>query len=142
MPLDDFAYFNSIALMFPLEVLETGTYQYHYDSFGKRSHEKDSGWWGSDYFSRPGIFDFVQERQTDDTDYWYDSNEVMIKERIAPSLIKGVIIRDEKLRMELLEHLRKHDLVKKDGSGCETILGISVDRFLRVATTASEDLFA
>jgi hypothetical protein len=141
MPLDDFAYFHSIALMFPLEVLETGTYQYHYDSFGKRTHEKSSWWWGSDYFSRPGIFDFVKQRQIDNPGYWFDSNEVMIKERIPPSLIKGLILRDEILRMELLEHLRKRDLVQRDPSGAESILGIPVERFLRVATTASEDLF-
>jgi hypothetical protein len=134
MLLDNFAYYQSTALLFSPEVLDMGTYQYHFDSYGKRGGTYDL-WYGyGSYFDRPDIFEFTKYRQSFRS--WYDSNEVMIKGRIHPSLIRGVVLYNEEIRNALLKYLRTKDLVVN-----ETILGVPVEKFLRVATHVSEDLF-
>lgn len=134
--LSDFYYYSKVRLLFSLDLLETGTYQYHYDSFGIRRTEDEL--YGEIYKGRPGILDFVSQENAD----FYPENEVMIKERIPPSLIEGLIVQDEQTRDKMLDYLRTCHLVELNTSGQETILGISIDRFIRAASCLSEELIA
>ncbi|HSX13075.1 MAG TPA: hypothetical protein VLE96_01460 [Chlamydiales bacterium] len=56
-------YGSDIRIIFSLDVLETGTYQYYNDSYGNRSTNSDD-WWGSTpYAQRPGILEFISALQ-------------------------------------------------------------------------------
>lgn len=137
--LSSFYYYSKVQMLISLDALESGSYQYHYDNFGTRL--VNGRWFGNTYSMRPSIDEFVSEEQHA---AWWDhsSHEVMIKERILPSFFKGVIVRDDKTRDDLLAYLRNRNLVHKNASGTETILDIPVTRFIRVGTTITEELLA
>ncbi len=82
------------------------------------------------------ITEFLDQTNTQN----YDGNEVMIKERIAPSYIEGIVLQDQETADNLLSFLRSKDLVSKNEDGIETILNIPVDKFLRVGTYLSKEL--
>ncbi|MDP1608152.1 MAG: hypothetical protein Q8L98_02425 [Chlamydiales bacterium] len=147
---NEFYYNGPVRMMISLEALETGSYQYYHDSFGNRTLDSSSdrhSLWGDSYASRPNILEFTNTLQnTHPTKNSYHSlpfndHEVMIKERIDPSLFTGIVVANEGTRDGLLNHLRSQHLVQLDSSGHETILGISTDRFIHVTKTISEDLF-
>ncbi|NGX40018.1 MAG: hypothetical protein KR126chlam1_01358 [Chlamydiae bacterium] len=120
-------YFGNIRFLFSLDAVESGTYQYHEDNFGSRRIGED--WFFLDsYLSRPNIVDFVKEENR----YFSGDNEVMIKERIPPSLIEGIIVPEDSIRSDLLDHLRQVNIVELDSLGNETILGNPVDKFIQV----------
>jgi hypothetical protein len=62
-------------------------------------------------------------------------NEVMLKERIAPSFFKGLIVPDGQTKLDLIDYLRTVGLIEKD-----RILNFSIDQFIRVGTKVSEEL--
>ncbi len=124
--LNEFAYYSDVQFVFSLDLLETGTYQY-YDCYrGERRIYPDSP-----YLSRPSILEFAAKNSV------YGAHEVMIKDRISPDMIKGLIVKDMETRDRMLTYLREHNLVIN-----ETILGIPVYRFIRVGQTISEDLIS
>jgi hypothetical protein len=138
-------YEGKVQILFSLNLLNTGTYQYNEDSFGTRQldrepKEMDKYVFRSDskYLNRPTIFKFIEkERQR----FNYD-NEVMIKERICPSMIKGIIIPDHQTKDLLLDVLRAKKIAVFNSEGKETILGKPIDHFVHVATHVSQRLFA
>lgn len=125
-------YWGNIRVLFSLKVLETGTYQYHYDAFGSR--KVDWGW--SDYLHRPGILDFTAQEQLDG---FHHGHEVMIKERIPPSMITGFIVPSYSIRDALLGRLRYRGITRIE-QGIETILGVPVDRFIHISSHLSEEM--
>lgn len=143
----DNLYYSKARLLISLDVLETGTYQYPYDEWGTRIMEEEgSFWWASDaYKSRPSILEFTDQLQSEPAKKWsweYDRHEVMAKERIDPSYFTGMILEDQHTKDDLIDYLRKHNLIHKDTSGNETVLNIALDRFFRVGTHVTEDLIA
>lgn len=129
-PIDAY-YYGDARLLISLDALETGTYQYYTDSFGHRIPEEQT--WFDNYFTHDNIIDFTKNLNTKYRETPYDwrqyGHEIMLKERIDPSYITGVIVDDAEQRNALLDHLRTRDLVKKDDLGVEKINNISVDRF-------------
>lgn len=123
-------YWGDARILFSLDALNSLTYQYHYDSYGTR--RTDSGYFGnlSTYFLRPNIIDFVK---TEAKQFNY-GNEVMIKERIPPSMITGILVSTEALKNDLLGKLRNSSLIDNQ-SGIESIFNIPLDQFIRVGTT-------
>ncbi len=132
MPLSALNYHSKVRMLISLEALETGTYQYPFDGFGTRG-----GIFGDSYYlNRPGIQEFVRGLNG----YMNPGHEIMVKERIPPSMFQGLVVDDEKTRSNLLEHLRKCHIVQKENDNVERILGIEVDTFIRVGKYASEEL--
>lgn len=123
-----FYYQGKVRLLFSVDLLETGTYQYHYDEFGCRLTEFPN----STYNSRPGIIEFLQEENQ--TTSFYPGNEVMIKERISPSSITGIVVQTQTQKNELLGYLRSSHLIQTDAFGVDTILDKPVDRFILVGS--------
>ncbi len=129
-----------IRLLISPKALETGSYQYHHDVFGSRIIDPNN-FFGHAYSDRDNIFEFLQKEQTSFSEVLLpENNEVMIKDRIAPELITGIVIRPE-LKNDLLDCLRKHQIVKKDAQGYETILSTRVDAFIHVDKTISDEQF-
>ncbi len=140
-------YYSKARLLISLDVLETGTYQYPDDCWGTRIVEKEDSFWFSpdDYKLRPNILELTDQIQSEPTPKWfwkYASHEVMAKERIDPSYFTGMILEDQHTKDDLIDYLRKHNLIHKDTSGNETVLNIALDRFFRVGTHVTEDLIA
>lgn len=138
MPIDELEYIwfadEPILVLIDLEqAVETGTYQYHDDNFGIRQGGTDSFWWWDEppYPNREGILEFAKNENENFS--W--SNEVMVKERILPQMIKGLVVQNEYLKQEIINYLIKKDMIH-DGK----ILQMEVDQFIRVADHFSEEL--
>lgn len=120
------AYWSKVRVMIGLEALELGTYQYHYDSFGTR---KDP----FDYPNRPGITEFVEEQNRFPT----LSNEVMLKERVDPKYIVGLVAESESLKLDLMNHLRNTHLTSLE-NGVECVNGIPLDQFIKTESNIGD----
>jgi heme/copper-type cytochrome/quinol oxidase subunit 4 len=148
MPLEDFSYYykeNGCQFIFSKEVLETISYQYLEDNFGSRIINPG---WDLDsqsekcffpYSYRPSIFEFTEELNNDPS--WYWGPEVMIKERIPPSYIKGIIVSNEQMKNDLSDYLRNKNIVTEQHD-IEKILNIPIDKFIRIGTNLSKELIA
>ncbi len=139
---NEFAYnwFGGAQLLFSPKILEMGTYQHHSDAFGNRIVTRnDQGWfWFDDYLKRNNIFDFMTVEKL----YFHSDHEVMIKDRIPPEFIKGIVVQDQAAKDNLLFYLRSKEIVEKDSSGSETILSKPIDQFLWVGHTIYDEMFA
>ena len=124
MSFDQYYYHGKARLIFSLDLLESGTYQYHEDSYGTRV--------GSSYKNRPGILDFVYD---ENHNLGYTAaNEVMVKERIDPRYIQCIVVQNEKTRTNLIDNLRGYNIISHDN----TILGKPLNDFIKVAHRISE----
>jgi hypothetical protein len=120
-----FGYGGEIRFIFSLDALETGSYQYHYDEFGVKnmfSFMRDI------YLSRPDIFSFVQE----EVKRFGKGNELMVKERLSPDFITGIIVRSEKMKIELIKKLREYHLVRMGLDGQEWVNRVPLSKLIRV----------
>ena len=134
MDLNDL-YWGDVRLLFSLDVLEAGTYQYHYDAFGSRQID----WMWGGYLGRPDILAFTEVEQA----YGFNfGNEVMIKERISPEMIKGLIVPTTQMRDDLIVRLKLRNAVILDKAGCESIFNIPLERFVHVGTHLSEGMLS
>jgi len=129
---NDMWYSGKIRLLYSLKALDTISYQYHYDSSGNRS--LNSWWWGNNYLNRPNIFKFI-ERENDN---YIGSNEIMIKERIAPEYIEGMVVDSDSLKNKIISALEHAKLLKTDDAGNKTIFGKSVDAFIQVGNAIAK----
>lgn len=118
-----------VRLIFQLSLLETGTYQHFLDSFGTRAT--------AEYASRPSIFELIKVAKEQNSVL---TNEVMIKERIPPSAIKAILVQDTGTYQSLIQYLRRKNLVQLNDKKQEVILGIPLDKFIRIATKIPQDL--
>lgn len=82
----------------------------------------------SPYLERDNMFDHVDKEKGN----FSGSNELMIKDRIPPEYIQGIIVQSETSKNELLQYLSSKDILQKDEMGNLSFLGISIDRWLRV----------
>ncbi len=120
-------YGGDLRILISLDALNTGTYQYNFDGFGIRNSDA--------YLNRPSIFEFVAK----ENNFFHHGNEVMIKERLNPSYITGVIVSSESMRQELINTLRNQGLVSSTAE-VETIMNIPLNKFINVASELSESM--
>ncbi len=134
MSFHSFNYQSKVRFLISLDALETGTYQYHSDSFGNRNYNtKGFGWGWESYKTRDGILEFIEKEQK--APFVHGGHEVMLKERLAPSYFFGIVVPNNFVKENLINHLREVGVIQN-----ETLLGKPVDAFIRVATNVSEDL--
>lgn len=134
MGVDRLGYFGSIRILISLDALNQGTYQYHSDSFGDRTLNENSYY--SNYLKRPNLFDFVSGEQRQ----WHSGNEVMIKDRLDPKYITGVVVASDSMRTQLIDAFRKSGMVSFNAEGIETVLGKPLTRFIHVSTELKADM--
>lgn len=131
----EFVYQSKVRVLISLDALEMGSYQYYTDSFGNRLYQNSHEHWFSEkYAERDNILEFIQKQQNEA--FFYEGNEVMIKERVAPSFFSGLVVPDEQTKRNLVRYLESHDIVQNG-----QILNRSVDQFIHVSTSITEDLF-
>ncbi len=134
MSLDDLYYTwaSDVNLLFPLKNLDTGTYQLPYPLGGLRRTDLED--W-SYYLDRQNILEFIEDLQTSPK----PGHEVLFKERMFP---EAILVKNERIRDEVLNALRDRDIVQLDAEGNERILNIAIDRFFRVGEIITEELIA
>jgi len=121
---------EEIVFLIDLEAIETGTYQYHDDYFGNRM-PNDDFWWDTPYSKRDSIFEFTQKEERD----FNENNEVIIKERIAPEMIKGIVVAEERIKKQIIEYLIQQDIISNG-----KIFGIEINKFIHVSDHFSKEL--
>ena len=119
---------NSIRLIIDPKILESGTYQYHGDYLGNRMTPAPSwfDWWmpeDAQYKNRDGIEQFIENEYENSN----SANEVMIKDRIDPKYIQGIVVDDENAKNSLLYEMEK--LGYLEGS---MLFGRDIDSFIQV----------
>lgn len=141
LDLEDFFYRSDVRVLLSLDALETGTYGFHSDDLGIRSIDHPAVreyFQENPYLQRDGILDFLK-RECNHTTY-RDDHEVLLKERVPPSMIKGIIVPEAQVKNSLIAYFKERHIIQHDGS--DTILGIPVDRFIRVGRYLTEELVA
>lgn len=130
-------YSGDIRILISLDALNTGTYQYNFDAYGTRKldDEPSANFNWNNYLNRLNIFQFAQS----ENQYFHHGNEVMIKERLDPSYITGVIVPSVSMRDGMLDALRSQGLVAST-NGVETIMNIPIHKFIRVTDRLSKSL--
>jgi hypothetical protein len=119
-------------IIISLDSLETGTYQYH-------SQEENAGYRVyAPYLNRKSILEFIQEELMQ----FNGDNEVMLKERVSPSMFRAIVFTDQELRNRFVDYLRSMRRIKIDETGEEKLDGHSLERFIRYATNVSEELIS
>lgn len=131
-------YYGDIRILISLDALNTGTYQYNFDAFGTRqvNHEPSFFNWNN-YLNRLNIFQFAEKENQS----FHFGNEIMIKERLDPSYITGIVVSSVSIRDGLLHTLRNQGLVMST-NGVETIMNIPINKFIHVADRLSDSLLA
>jgi hypothetical protein len=76
---------------------------------------------------RPDIQSFVKKEMQ----IYHSSNEVMVKDRIDPKHIVGVVVKDESKKIELIKILKKREVLQYE-NGIAYINGILADDFIHV----------
>lgn len=138
---DEYIYNSPIRFTFSPKALETGTYQYHDDNFGTRIFDPDNefnGWLEKDYLFRDNIFDFTAQEKLQ---FNFD-NEVIVKDRLPPEYITGIIVQDEWTKDQLLAYLREKEIIQRDALGKERILSKLAEEFIHVGDLITDEMFA
>ena len=136
MDFNELHYHSKVRLLISLKALETGTYQYHTDNWGSRVYDDNLPWWwiGEEYRSRESILEFIRAEQN--SLQLNSGNEVMLKERVAPSFFTGLVVANEQTKRSLIDYLASVGLISEG-----RILNVDVERFIQVGSHASEELF-
>lgn len=112
---------DTIQLLFDLEVLNRGGYAYKKDHYGVKNPASADYQW---YQERSNLLEFADTLTQMDV-----YNEVMIKHRIAPEFIKGIIATTESGKEMVIKTLDKAGLIEKRDSG-QYIFGKPIDSFI------------
>ncbi len=124
MNLDQLGYWGDVRILFSLDALNSGSYQYHEDNFGiRRVDESDSP-----YLTRENVFDFTKEEQRD----WSRTNEVVMP-YIDPQLATTILVPNLQYRHEMMNALRNQGLTSVVG-GVETCMGKPLKDFVQATT--------
>ncbi len=126
-----YSWAGDVQLIYSLNALDRGTYQYNEDSFGSRMMANDK------YKSRSSILDFVQQQQQN-ISY---SNEVMLKDYVPPEEIVGCVVSNQSLKNQLINALKKVGIVQEIGRNL-FVRGIPVDDFIRVGGSIGGKMLA
>lgn len=133
---EELYYNSSIRFLFDLEAVESGSHQYVYDLYGTRRRDKSNDW-GNYLDSSKGIFDFVSAIKSKiifDQFRWYlyPGHEIMIKERIAPDFINGIVVENEKIKRDLIKALDRAEMIKRNELGEDILNGKRLEDFIHV----------
>lgn len=134
LTISEIPFSGAVQMVYSLDLLNQGTYQYHGDDLGMRmvDHEELSY---NLYKDRQNLEEFIQTEKKE----FGRENEVMIKDTIAPKNIVGCIVPDAESKQAFVEVLR-HTGVIENQEGQEFIRSIPVDDFIHVGTQLTSQM--
>lgn len=118
----EFPFSGSVQILYDLDVTERVCYMYSSDKYGSKDPNL--------YEKRKGIAEVTQKMKASDTD-----NELMVKGRIPPQKIRGMVVQDEETKSQLISQLIGNGLVDSKGN----IMGKPVGAFVQVRPKFNEN---
>jgi hypothetical protein len=113
---------GKLQILYDLDLVERVGFVYASDKYGTKEE--------SDYQTRPNVVELAQRAASNA--YGYRENEVCIRSRIPPQYIKGVLVKDNNEKTELIKALRAEGLITLNTSNHECINGVPIDQFIHI----------
>ena len=129
----NFLFSGRVQVLVDLECITQGAFGYNRDKCGEKTGT--TGEPSLDYEGRDNLFDLTGYLSLTDT-----KNEVMIKNRIDPKYMKGLVVQSEDDKTHLVKALQKLKIITKH-EGVEYILGKPVKEFIHVAPKFSKEMW-
>jgi hypothetical protein len=124
-----FLFAGKAQILYDLDVLNRVSYGYTTDAFGEKSLDSEL------YQNRKSLIDFAGEKLG-------GSNEVMIKNRIDPKYIRGVVVQTLEQKDALIQDLQNEGLLPKKINDKTRMLGKSLSEFITVANKFNESMWS
>lgn len=105
-----------------LSLLERGGYAYSSDYYGSKAPIYHK--------ARLDILSLTKLYQADPENHL--QNEVCIRNRIPPQYIKGLVVKNQTVKNQLIQEFTKEGIIKKNAMQLDCINGILVDEFFHV----------
>lgn len=128
-PISSYDMVGSLQVLYDLEAINSGAFAYEKDRYGAK-HESSPHY--EYYKNRLDLPNFTNELSATRR-----SNEVMVKGRIDPRYIRGLVVQSHHFKNVLLKTLRQEGLVIAR-NGKEFIMGKPVDEFIHVGRCFKE----
>lgn len=128
---NNYAFQGNIQILYDLDIVNRGAYGYSRDNFGTRQQM-------SSYATRSNLPALAGEINR--SVYASLDNEIMIKNRIDPSNIRGLVVKNEGYKKVMIKKLRAAGVVEKRNDG-EYVNGKPIDEFVHVATHFSATMW-
>jgi len=119
---------HKVQVLYDLDVLNRGGYAYMVDSYGIKNPFYQTY---KLYQNRLNLIEFTENLPQSN-----GLNEVMIKNRIEPKFIKGIIVSSKVAKDFFVGELSKEGLIKD-----ESILGKPVDEFIHIADSYNQKMW-
>lgn len=129
----EISYQAELRVLIDLEAIESGTYQYSFDANGWK--RKDQG-----HYDLAMAVDKLPQ-MIQQLNNFSCSHEIMIKERVLPEWITGIVVASDELKQQLIQELREKQLIRLNDLKEEVILDIKVDQFIHVGDQVKRDQF-
>lgn len=109
---------SDVIMLFDLDAVNHGSYGYHEDYWGAKN---SSYLWFGSYADRSNLIDLAKKLTPIN-----GKNEIMIKNRIKPEYIRGILVESKIAKEVIKEKLKK--------AGIKSFNGKSLDNFIQIAT--------
>lgn len=133
----EYTFSGNMQVLYDLEVVNRGSYGYQDDNYGiKNQNYKENDGITEIYGERSNLPEFAGQLNENST-----RNELMVKNRISPQYVRGVVVEGLRAKKVLIDVFQKHGLmtddrkyvILKDDQGKE--LRYAVDSFIQINET-------
>ena len=120
--LDTYPLAGHIQILYDLDLVERVGYAYSQDLYGSKT--------STAYQNRLNIINLTTQINTHPLNHL--DNEICINHRVGPEFIKGLLVKSEKEKQQLIVVLKHKGLTTKNASHQDCFNGIPLDQFIRV----------
>ena len=120
--IDVFLWHGHVQVLWDLSVTNRVSYGYESDTYGAKSLNDDRYIL---YANRKSLLELTESLEACD-----NGNELMVKNRIGPEFIQGLVVDSDEKRKQLIARLRQVKGIVKVENGVEYINGIPLDKFI------------
>lgn len=107
----EYTFSGNMQVLYDLEVVNRGSYGYQDDNYGvKNQNYKENDGITEEYGQRSNLPEFAGQLNENST-----RNEVMVKNRISPQYVRGVVVEGARAKKVLIDVFKKHGLISDDG---------------------------
>lgn len=129
--LKPFQLLGKMQILYDLEAINQGGYTYPSDLYGIKN-PKDAEF-DTSYPVRKSLLEMTEAIVSPQNDFDYSNNEVMIKRRVSPQLIRAVVVNNEEDKKGVIKVLNQHGIFEFNGKSLENFVQVAVEgnRFKR-----------
>lgn len=123
--INEFRFHGNIQVLWDMSVVNRVSYGFEIDTYGVKNTQ-DKGY--LKYASRQNLMELAETLKSDAY-----LNEVMVKNRMAPDFIRGLVVQSDEERERLIDRLKNVEGLITLESGEERINGLPLDKFIYTA---------